>query len=108
MVGERSKIYGIIRKVYSFLRKIVSPFIRLFLITSNYANSGAEIVKVVPALMIFFLIMYPLWSLPIYMWLAIRYGEPLNYILYTLWIIQIIVIVLVNAYFEYLRKHKTE
>ncbi|MEM2144813.1 MAG: hypothetical protein QW667_03560 [Candidatus Bathyarchaeia archaeon] len=104
----KESIYQVARKIFSLLRKIISPFIKLFSVTSNYTDRGAEVVKVIPVLMIFFLITYPLWSLPVYIWLAVTYGEPLNYILYALWITQIVIILLVNAYFEYLRKHKSE
>jgi hypothetical protein len=106
LAEKDTKILRIFAEIYEFLRKSASPFTRLFSWASDYTGSKAELVKVIPVLMVAGIITLPLWSLPIYMWIAIVYGEPLNYIVYTAWIAQLFVILLVNAYYEYLKKHR--
>lgn len=105
MTEKVTKIYRIFAEIYEFLRKLASPFSRLFSWASDYTGSKAELVKAIPVLMIAGIITLPLWSLPLYMGIAVVYGEPLNYIVYIVWIVQLFVILLVNAYYEYLKKH---
>ena len=105
---KETKSYKALVAISNFLKKLISPFTKLFSFASDYAGSGAEFVKILPVLMIALAVSYPLWSFPIYLWLSVVYGEPLNYILYTLWISQILIIIAVVAYFDYTRKNRSQ
>ena len=107
-MDEDSKSYRLLVAILNFLKKLISPFTRLFSFATDYAGRGAEMMKIIPVLMITLGIMYPLWSFPLYLWLAVTYGEPLNYILYTLWISQILIIVIVVACLDYIRKNRSQ
>ncbi|MEM2589397.1 MAG: hypothetical protein QXT44_06320 [Candidatus Bathyarchaeia archaeon] len=93
------------------LKLLLYPFIllgktalKVFWAASNYTGKGAEIVKAIPAILMAVAIFYPAWSFPIFLWLSLLYGYPLNYILYTLWVGQIIVFTAIVAYIDRARK----
>ncbi len=78
--------------------------LKVFWAASNYTGKGAEIVKAIPAILLAVAIFYPAWSFPIFLWLSLQYGSPLNYILYSLWVGQIIIFTVIVAYIDRVRK----
>jgi hypothetical protein len=89
-----------------FKKAVLKIYKRLWIDTCEYSGRGAEIVKTIPVLIIAILIFYPAWSFPIYLWLSLVYGPPLSYILYALWVGQILVLALALAYIDYVRKSR--
>lgn len=101
----------IVKKIVKALKLVLYPIIlfsrvisKIFWEACNYTGKGAEIVKVIPVLLMAIAIFYPAWSFPIYLWLSLQYGYPLNYILYFLWVGQIIVLTVIVAYIDRTRK----
>jgi len=98
---------NIVKALRSVLYPIILPsrtLVKVFWAACNYTGRGAELVKVIPVLLMAIAIFYPAWSFPIYLWLSLQYGYPLNYILYFLWIGQIIVLTVIVAYIDRTRK----
>jgi len=103
---EREILKSLLRPFRYFKKAILKIYKKLWIDTCEYSGRGAEIVKAIPVLIIAILIFYPAWSFPIYLWLSLEYGPPLSYILYILWIGQILVLALALAYIDYIRKSR--
>lgn len=97
------KVLKLLLYPFIFLCKII---LRIFWGACNYTGKGAEIVKVIPVILMAAAIFYPAWSFPIYLWLSLQYGYPLNYILYSLWVGQIIILTAIVAYIDRARKYE--
>jgi hypothetical protein len=91
---------------YYVMKKIVAYIVKTFWAACDYSGKGAEVVKTIPVIIIAILLFYPAWSLPLYLWISLMYGSPVNYILYSLWVGQIIIIGAVVAYIDYIKKRK--
>jgi hypothetical protein len=101
---ERKILKNLLQPLHCFKKVILKIYKKLWVDPCDYVGPGAEIVKTIPVLIMAILIFYPAWSFPIYLWLSLMYGPPVSYILYTLWVGQILVLALALAYMDYVRK----
>jgi len=78
--------------------------IRLFTWASDYTGPLASLVKAVPILMMFAVVLYPWWSLPFWMTLSLAVGEPLNYIVYVVWLGQWVITAVIAFTVAYIKE----
>jgi len=78
--------------------------VSLFLWSASYSGRFAFIVKAIPAIMMLIVIAYPWWSLPLWISLSLKVGEPWCYAVYATWILQWIPTALFAFAVEYLRE----
>jgi len=71
----------------------------------NYVGLGAEFVKLIPILLMVIIVIYPLWSYPLWVWFAFWLG-PWSILALFLWLVQWPLIFLLLSYMDKISSSK--
>jgi len=85
--------------ISKYFKAFILLIVRVVRWAINYVGPGAELIKLIPILLMVIFIIYPLWSYPLWIWFALWLG-PWSIIAFILWLIQWPLIFLLITYID--------